>query len=321
MSLCSGTTQLGYKCRVRTNSKYCHRHKNQNKSNNNSSQIYLPLNAGLFVGTLVKGKREFKGIYESNDYKYDGIWVNDLPHGHGSLVCLKNSYKNIISYVGNFDKGCFEKGNVTIQISSDEYKKNTIEKIMYTGQVDNNAIPNGKGIKTVYYKNKNISIMNGNFISGQLTGNSIFIFNKKKVYEGIMLNYKRYGKGICYQTENEIYEGDFKNDQKNGNGTITYANKDIFTGEFKNGLKDGSGVLKNEKGIVIKQGVWRKDEFKENDIAKTEDSACKICLEYEGNVMILPCNHFGFCLSCLTELKICPVCREDIHQKIKPIRI
>ena len=44
---------------------------------------------------------------------------------------------------------------------------------------------------------------------------------------------------------------------------------------------------------------------------------CKICLEEEVGVVMLPCRHVCSCYSCSAQLISCPVCRTNIHAIIE----
>lgn len=49
---------------------------------------------------------------------------------------------------------------------------------------------------------------------------------------------------------------------------------------------------------------------------------CKICLENDINICLMPCNHVSICEDCLIRLeknncKSCPVCRMDIKDTLK----
>ena len=56
------------------------------------------------------------------------------------------------------------------------------------------------------------------------------------------------------------------------------------------------------------------------ELKETDDSSqwCKICMTYETNTLILPCNHMVSCSDCVKHLQKCPVCRSRITE-VKPI--
>ena len=70
-------------------------------------------------------------------------------------------------------------------------------------------------------------------------------------------------------------------------------------------IKIGSTVLQ----VAINEEVCNKENV-------SEETACKICFTAEPNTLCYPCGHL-FCLSCLRKCKQCPVCRQEITDKVK----
>ena len=100
----------------------------------------------------------------------------------------------------------------------EEAKKNNNHKKIqyddgtyYEGNVNDNGLPNGKGI--IYDKNNNIS------------------------YDGDFVNGKKEGKGKLYSKNKKFYYiGEFKNDKRHGKGTEYYKNNNIrYVGDYVNG--------------------------------------------------------------------------------------
>ena len=50
---------------------------------------------------------------------------------------------------------------------------------------------------------------------------------------------------------------------------------------------------------------------------KQRTSLCTLCLTNEFNIVLLPCRHAGYCMSCGDKLNKCPVCRAEINEKMK----
>lgn len=44
---------------------------------------------------------------------------------------------------------------------------------------------------------------------------------------------------------------------------------------------------------------------------------CKICLNEDSNILLLPCSHICTCISCTTCVNLCPICRCKIKSVIK----
>ena len=48
------------------------------------------------------------------------------------------------------------------------------------------------------------------------------------------------------------------------------------------------------------------------DMRLGELRLCKICLDKDRRVTLIPCGHFISCVECAQSLKECPVCRTNI---------
>jgi len=48
-----------------------------------------------------------------------------------------------------------------------------------------------------------------------------------------------------------------------------------------------------------------------------EQKTCKVCMDAEVGVVFLPCGHLVVCPSCAPSLKICAVCRTNIHGTVR----
>ena len=50
-----------------------------------------------------------------------------------------------------------------------------------------------------------------------------------------------------------------------------------------------------------------------NSCQNNDKLLCKICLDCEIQILVLPCRHFSICYSCAARLHDCPICRTKIH--------
>ena len=48
-----------------------------------------------------------------------------------------------------------------------------------------------------------------------------------------------------------------------------------------------------------------------------EERLCKICMDAEVSVVFLPCGHLSCCSVCANGMKLCPMCRRPIHEKVR----
>lgn len=51
-----------------------------------------------------------------------------------------------------------------------------------------------------------------------------------------------------------------------------------------------------------------------------EKSECVVCMEQEPQTVFLPCGHVCCCQGCCERLPSCPLCRQDIAQRIRIFR-
>jgi hypothetical protein len=47
-----------------------------------------------------------------------------------------------------------------------------------------------------------------------------------------------------------------------------------------------------------------------------EDNECKVCMDDAASVAFIPCGHVAVCKKCSTQLKKCPICRQDIQSTL-----
>eukprot|EP01129_Flabellula_baltica_P012676 TRINITY_DN5755_c0_g1_i1.p1 TRINITY_DN5755_c0_g1~~TRINITY_DN5755_c0_g1_i1.p1 ORF type:complete len:250 (-),score=44.40 TRINITY_DN5755_c0_g1_i1:86-835(-) len=106
---------------------------------------------------------------------------------------------------------------------------------IYTGQVNEDKIPHGKG---------RLTMRNGNIFEGEFKN-----------------GFKSKGKMSNPET-GEYYNGEFLNDVFHGRGTFRM---DImfYEGEFFNGEMAGTGVGKLRHNNGVYSGIWRRNRFKE----------------------------------------------------------
>eukprot|EP00756_Hemistasia_phaeocysticola_P064690 Hpha_TRINITY_DN7995_c0_g1::TRINITY_DN7995_c0_g1_i1::g.146227::m.146227 len=51
-----------------------------------------------------------------------------------------------------------------------------------------------------------------------------------------------------------------------------------------------------------------------------ELTMCKICMDRESVVVLLPCKHLSLCVQCSDRVQVCPLCRVDVTDRILPHR-
>ena len=73
------------------------------------------------------------------------------------------------------------------------------------------------------------------------------------------------------------------------------------------------------KFYYLKSIVWSYfcEQILKTFINTWMNNFCKICLDEESNILILPCRHVSTCSLCTLCIKICPICRCEIASTIK----
>ena len=86
-----------------------------------------------------------------------------------------------------------------------------------------------------------------------------------------------------------------------------------------------TSLLSTQKAAMVEILRAKLDEDEKDilsDIMEEFDRAeqisiCKICLNNERDVTIVPCGHFVCCHSCCSSLRQCPICRTTISSILK----
>ncbi|KAL5022381.1 hypothetical protein ScPMuIL_001536 [Solemya velum] len=91
-----------------------------------------------------------------------------------------------------------------------------------------------------------------------------------------------------------------------GSKPFKFPPKDV---EFKS-FNDHGNLTAEEKIILPR---YKKLDFIKNILVK-EDS-CTLCFDNPANIVLLPCQHMGFCQKCALQLETCPICRKHIKER------
>lgn len=59
------------------------------------------------------------------------------------------------------------------------------------------------------------------------------------------------------------------------------------------------------------------DLLKSTDDRRLKNVECKICMAEEVGVVFLPCGHLLSCVMCAPAMVTCPLCRQQIHGRIR----
>ena len=69
------------------------------------------------------------------------------------------------------------------------------------------------------------------------------------------------GQGIMFYPIGDTYIGEYKDSKKHGVGIYKWRSGAKDIGEFKNGKLNGYAIRYNAKGSILKEGIWKDDEF------------------------------------------------------------
>merc|ERR1711942_629356 len=57
--------------------------------------------------------------------------------------------------------------------------------------------------------------------------------------------------------------------------------------------------------------------LEEENIKLKEQRLCKICMDEEVSIVLLPCGHLVSCVKCAPALRNCPICRNGIKGTVR----
>ena len=126
----------------------------------------------------------------------------------------------------------------------------------YEGEWKNNK-QNGQGTASFPNGDKYI----GEFEDGQFHAKGTYTFADGEQYVGEHKDGKRNGYGTSTYVSGNKYVGEYKNGKRNGQGTFTFANGAKDVGEFRNGKLNGFAIRFDKNGNILKEGIWKDDEF------------------------------------------------------------
>ena len=155
-----------------------------------------------------------------------------------------------------------------------EHKKRLRRGIRYTGKVDSDGHPHGRGTAVYEFRSGPnskwlLSDYTGPWKNGKFHGEGTLRWKTGQVYVGGFKNDKFCGKGKMTFKDGDTYEGNFKNDEFHGKGKMTfasgcswansihvdYARSAVYDGDFENDNRHGHGTMTYSDGDVY-VGGW-----------------------------------------------------------------
>jgi len=114
----------------------------------------------------------------------------------------------------------------------------------------------------------------GEHQNGVRHGRGTYTYPSGAKYVGEYQNGVRRGRGTYTYPSGAKYVGEYQNGVRRGQGTYTYPSGAKIVGEWANGELNGYAVEYNADGTILKQGIWKDDEFQiaQNTTPSTTDA-------------------------------------------------
>ena len=135
------------------------------------------LRKNIYKGDIKNFKKEGKGKEKTNDFSYEGEFVNDMKHGNGKIFYYNN---------GDYYEGQFYNGLITGKGFYKWKNQHTYFGDFVCGKM------HGKGL----YKWTDGNQYEGEYINNIKEGQGEFKWNDGKIYKGRFENGKPHGKGL-----------------------------------------------------------------------------------------------------------------------------
>ena len=208
-----------------------------------------------YIGQWMNGKKHGRGTYTyPSGSKYVGQWMNGKKHGQGTYT-----FPDGEGYIGQWKNG--EKhGRGTYTYPSGSKYVGEWKDGKKHGQ-GTYTFPDGEGYI-------------GQWKDGKEHGQGTYTFPDGEGYIGQWKNGEKHGRGTYTYPSGAKYVGEYQNGVRRGQGTYTYPSGAKIVGEWVNGELNGYAVEYNADGTILKQGIWKDDEFQiaQNTTPSTTDA-------------------------------------------------
>ena len=131
----------------------------------------------IYKGNIKNFKKDGDGTEKTNEFFYEGQFLNDIKHGQGKIIFYNNTSE---SYEGEF-----KNGEITGKGFYIWKNKHTYLGEFYCGKM------HGKGL----YKWPDGNVYEGDYIYGVKEGYGEFIWADGRIYKGPFKNGKQHGNG------------------------------------------------------------------------------------------------------------------------------
>jgi len=195
-------------------------------------RTYLPSKAApnstplAYANMPIKGTGTETGFYLRNGYRFDGHFLDGLPHGH-----CKETRPDGTTYTGMFKVGKYDG----LGELADPNQGYTYEGCFQASDF------HGQGKET--------------FKDGTSDGSS-YGTSDGSSYEGMFAHGVKHGKGRAVRFDGIVYEGDFVEGKGEGTGTVTWPDGYTYSGQFHDNESHGLGKSVCPDGTMY-EGQWK----------------------------------------------------------------
>ena len=111
------------------------------------------------------------------------------------------------------------------------------------------------GFGVYYYQNGDVCA--GNWINGDMQGESIYLYKDGSVYLGSVRENKKDGFGRMLYANGDVYEGEWLKNKRNNQGIYYYySTETVYEGSWILNFKEGWGAYYNRNGEWV-EGEWK----------------------------------------------------------------
>ena len=116
----------------------------------------------------------------------------------------------------------------------------------------------------------------GEFKDGLFYGQGTYTYASGDKYNGEWKDDKFNGQGTYTYVGGDKYVGQYKDGKAHGQGIYTFANGKKDVGEWENGKLNGYAIQYNADGTIIREGIFKDDEFLYAETRENKDPSSQM---------------------------------------------
>lgn len=204
-----------------------------------------------YIGTIQNYQPNGRGVYVMENARYEGEFLDGLPHGEGRLI-LDNDAR----YEGIFEEGVLRSGT-GFYTDGSRYEGgfNVFYEVTTREEEVTRREGSDDGSEIEYEDTEEIQELSAG--SFQPDGQGRFVFANGNRFEGYFYAGQPLGEGTFYHTNGATCQGEFYNlNFDASNAFCSYPNGATYRGELRQARPHGTGTLTYPDGQVY-QGAFR----------------------------------------------------------------